>query len=127
MNSQSKFFYGFFSIDPKHGFLPIQEPLLRLPPPYKALQAIIDEMPIQKTNGEAGLLAQENQLEEAVKQLPNLEAEVRAEEDTIVLAALFRTYSFISSAYTLAPAHHRFLSNGKYGKAHAILPKNIAA
>ena len=117
---------GFFSIDPKHGFLPIQEPLLRLPPPYKALQAMIDEMPIRKANGEAGLLAHENQFEEAVKQLPNLIAEVSAEEDVMVLAALFRTYSFISSAYTLAPAHHRFLSSGKYGKAHAILPKNIA-
>ena len=117
---------GFFSVDPKHGFLPIQEPLLRLPSPYEALQAIIDEMPIRKANGEAGLLAHENQFEEAVKQLPNLVAEVSAEENVIVLAALFRTYSFISSAYTLAPAHHRFLSSGKYGKALAILPKNIA-
>ena len=117
---------GFFSVDPKHGFLPIQEPLLRLPSPYEALQAIIDEMPIRKANGEAGLLAHENQFEEAVKQLPNLIAEVSSEEDVMVLAALFRTYSFISSAYTLAPAHHRFLSSGKYGKAHAILPKNIA-
>ena len=42
---------GFFSIDPKHGFLPIQEPLLRLPHPYKALQAIIDEI-IRKANGD---------------------------------------------------------------------------
>ena len=117
---------GFFSIDPKHGFLPIQEPLLRLPSPYKALQAIIDEMPIRKANGEAGLLAKENQFEEAVKQLPNLVAEVSAEEDVIVLAALFRPYSFISSAYTLTPAHHRYLSTGKYGKGHAVLPRNIA-
>ena len=100
---------GFFSVDPKHGFLPIQEPLLRLPSPYEALQAIIDEMPIRKANGEAGLLAHENQFEEAVKQLPNLIAEVSAEEDVMVLAALFRTY-FYKFCLHLAPAHHRFLS-----------------
>ena len=117
---------GFFSIDPKHGFLPIKEPLLRLPAPYKVLQSLIDEMPLQKVNGESGLLAQENQFEKAVKQLPNLVAKVRKEVDAFLLAALFRTYSFISSAYTLAPAHHLYLDTGKYGKAHAVLPKNIA-
>lgn len=54
------FIDGFFSIDPKHGFLPMKEPLLKLPAPYIALQSLIDEMPIQKANGESGLLAQEN-------------------------------------------------------------------
>ena len=83
-------------------------------------------MPIQKANGESGLLAQENEFEKAVKRLPNLVANVSKEEDIFLLAALFRTYSFISSAYTLGPAHHHYLRSGKYGKAHAVLPKNIA-
>lgn len=117
---------GFFSIDPIHGFLPVQEPLLSLPRPYKALQDLIDAMPIQKADGTPGLLAQEKQFEAAAKELPNFIEKVTQEKDPVLLAALFRTYSFISSAYTLAPAHHGYLTSGEYGKAHAVLPKNIA-
>ena len=48
---------GFFSVDPKHGFLPISEPLIKLPKKYEALQFLIDEMPIRKSDGIPGLLA----------------------------------------------------------------------
>ena len=117
---------GFFCIDPTHGFLPIEEPLLRLPERYQPLQDLIDEMPIQKADGQAGLLACENHFEEAARKLPNFKNQVEKEKDPFVCAALFRTYSFISSAYTLAPAHHRYLRTGKYGTANGVLPKNIA-
>lgn len=117
---------GFFSIDPNHGFLPIKEPLLHLPVAYQELQQLIDEMPIQKANGIPGLLAKECAFEEAAKALPNYLNSVVKEKDTFVLAALFRSYAFVASAYTLAPAHHQFLATGKYGNAHSILPKNIA-
>ena len=63
---------GFFSIDPTHGFLPIQEPLLHLPERYQPLQDLIDEMPIQKADGQAGLLACENHFEEAARKLPTI-------------------------------------------------------
>ena len=82
---------GFFSIDPIHGFLPIEEPLLRLPERYQPLQHLIDEMPIQKADGQAGLLACENHFEEAARKLPNFKNQVEKEKDPFVCAALFRT------------------------------------
>ena len=117
---------GFFSVDPKHGFLPIKEPLASLPATYTALQALMDAMPIRKTDSSPGLLAEEGAFEQAALALPNYCKAVKEESDPFVLAALFRSYSFIASAYTLAPAHHHYIKTGKYGQAHAVLPKNIA-
>lgn len=117
---------GFFSVDPIHGFLPIAEPLATLPAHYKELQSLIDQMPIVKTDGSPGLLATDGAFEAAAKSIPNFVKEIGTETDPFVLAALFRAYGFVTSAYTLAPAHHTFLKTGTYGKAHAVLPANIA-
>lgn len=117
---------GFFSIDPTHGFLPIEEPLHRLPETYQALQELVDQMPIQLENGAPGLLATEGAFEKKAAALPNYLEAVQKETVPFVKAALFRAYSFVCSAYTLAPAHHAYLKTGKYGTAHASLPKVIA-
>jgi len=117
---------GFFSVDPTHGFLPIAEPLAQLPESFTSLQKLIDQMPIVKDNGSPGLLAIEGAFEKAVMNLPNYVDLVKSEQDPFVLAALFRAYGFVTSAYTLAPSHHSFLKTGKYGKAHGVLPSNIA-
>jgi len=117
---------GFFSVDPTHGFLPIAEPLAQLPESFTSLQKLIDQMPIVKDNGSPGLLAVEGAFEKAVMNLPNYVDLVKSEQDPFVLAALFRAYGFVTSAYTLAPSHHSFLKTGKYGKAHGVLPSNIA-
>lgn len=117
---------GFFSIDPQNGFLPQKEPLATLPIKYVRLQQLIEQMPVVKSNGDAGLLATEGAFESQALILPNYLDEVNNESDTFVLAALFRAYSFVASAYTLAPAHHNFLRTGKYGKAHDTLPSNLA-
>ena len=117
---------GFFSIDSKNGFLPIKEPLIKLPNRYDELQFLIDEMPILKSDGTPGLLAQNGAFEKKVKTVPNYLNLVEEESDPFVQAALFRTYSFIASAFTLSPAHHAYLKTGKYGVAHNFLPSNIA-
>ena len=117
---------GFFSVDPKHGFLPIAEPLAKLPETFSGLQSLIDEMPIVKEDGSPGLLAAEGAFEKAVLALPNYVGDVQTAKDPFVLAALFRAYGFVTSAYTLAPSHHSFLKTGKYGKAHEVLPANVA-
>src|SRR5210317_354966 len=117
---------GFFSIDTTHGFLPIQEPLNTLPETYKALQELLDQMPIKLNNGTPGLLASEGEFEKKASTLPNYLEAVQKETDPFVKAALFTAYSFVCSAYTLAPAHHAYLKTGKYGTAHASLPKVIA-
>ena len=90
---------GFFSIDPQHGFLPQKEPLATLPDKYVRLQQLIEQMPVMKSNGDAGLLATEGAFESQALILPNYFDEVNNESDTFVLAALFRAYSFVASAY----------------------------
>ena len=117
---------GFFSVDPTHGFLPIAEPLAQLPESFVDIQKLIDHMPIVKADGSPGLLAVEGAFEKAVMNLPNYVDLVISEQDPFVLAALFRAYGFVTSAYTLAPSHHSFLKTGKYGKAHGVLPSNVA-
>ena len=89
---------GFFSIDPTHGFLPIQEPLNTLPETYKALQELLDQMPIKLNNGTPGLLASEGEFEKKASTLPNYLEAVKKETDPFVKAALFRAYSFVCSA-----------------------------
>lgn len=121
-----KYTDGFFSVDPEHGFLPVAEPLAKLPKRYHALQALIEDMPIVKDDGSSGLLATEGAFEARARALPNYQEQVKEESDPFVLAALFRAYGFVTSAYTLAPAHHEFVKTGQYGKAHEVLPANIA-
>ena len=117
---------GFFSIDSKNGFLPIKEPLRNLPSRYETLQQLIDEMPVLKEDGNPGILANHGSIEEAIKILPNYLDSVKLEKDPFVNAALFRAYSFLASAYTLSPSHHKFLKTGKYGMANDRLPSNIS-
>ena len=117
---------GFFSIDSKNGFLPIKEPLRNLPTRYETLQQLIDEMPVLKQDGNPGILANHGSIEEAIKILPNYLDLVKLEKDPFVNAALFRAYSFLASAYTLSPSHHKFLKTGKYGMANDRLPSNIS-
>jgi len=83
-------------------------------------------MPMIKDNGAPGLLSEEGAFENADKKLPNYEGLVDKESDPYILQALFRSYAFTCSAYTLAPAHFTFLKNGTYGKANNILPKQVA-
>ncbi len=117
---------GFFAVNAQNGFLPQTPPLLQLPESYAALQQIIDDMPIVKDDGTTGLLGQEGSIEAAVKALPDFSPLVAQEHDPMRLQALFRSYAFLASAYTLAPAHFTFLKTGKYGKAHNRLPAQVA-
>ena len=117
---------GFFDVSEKFGFLPKKEPLLKLPYQFKDLQKLIDSMPIFKDDKTPGLLSKEGAIEIEVAKLPNYIDLVEKEENPFILQALFRSYAFISSAFTLAPAHFNYIKTGKYGKANNILPKQIA-
>ncbi len=107
---------SFFSIDGEHGFLPINAPLKTLPYEYNKIQKIIDELPKLIHNG--------SELENLVLDLPNYLDLVNKETDIFIIQALYRAYTFITSAYLLEPA---FLNqtDGKYGKGRTVLPENI--
>lgn len=117
---------NFFEVNHINGFLPKNSPLAVLPKKYIELQVLIDEMPIKKDNGTEGLLSRRGGIEEAVSNLSNLKHLVSKEEDILLIQALFRAYSFLTSAYLLAPAHFNYIETKKYGKAHTVLPSQIA-
>ena len=106
--------------------MPVQEPLRELPNRYKDLQLLLDQMPVTRSDGSAGLLATKGALEKAVHSLPNYHHQIIKEDQPHVKAALFRAYSFLSSAYTLSPAHHTFLQTGQYGLGNKKIPANLA-
>ena len=117
---------NFFEVNHKNGFLPKDSPLAVLPKKYTELQVLIDEMPIKKDDGTDGLLSRRGGIEYAVSNLSNLKHLVSEEEDVFLIQALFRAYSFLTSAYLLAPAHFNYIETKKYGKAHTVLPSQIA-
>ena len=104
---------GFFSIDSKNGFLPINHPLKKLPNKYENIQNIIDVLPKLINNGEL--------LESMINELSNNIDLVSRETDIFVIQALYRAYTFITSAYLLEPSYtHQ--TEGKYGKGRNVLP-----
>ena len=117
---------NFFEVNHINGFLPKKSPLAVLPEKYNELQVLIDEMPIKKADGTQGLLSRRGDIEKAVSNLSNLKHLVGEEEDVFLIQALFRAYSFLTSAYLLAPAHFNYIDTKKYGKAHTVLPSQIA-
>ena len=116
----------FFEVNSINGFLPKKSPLLKLPERYQELQKLIDEMPIKKEDGSYGLLSKKGAIEQGVESLSNLKDLVNKEKDVFIIQALFRAYAFLTSAYLLAPSHFGYLQTKKYGKAHKVLPAQIA-
>ena len=122
----SRYSDGFFAIDGINGFLPYRPPLKRLPKRYADLQHILDIMPIVKEDGLPGLLAVDGAIKNTVEGLFDFSDQVRLETDPFIIQALFRGYAFLSSAYTLEPAHMTFKATGNYGKANRFLPEQLA-
>jgi indoleamine 2,3-dioxygenase len=115
---------GFFDLS-KNGFLPIKEPLSKLPERYNRLQDIIDNLYVTKNNNN-GILSIPNKIEEEIKNLPNYIELVKGENDIFYFQALFRTYTIITSAYTLELSYQEYIKSGNYGKARDLLPANLA-
>lgn len=123
---QQQYTDGFFNVGPVNGFLPQHLPLKTLPDTYAVLQDILDKMPVQLNATDFGYLHFPNKIEEAVAVLPNYVDAVKAENDVMVLQALFRGYSFLASAYTLETSFQHYRETGHYGKARNVLPIQIA-
>lgn len=124
---QKSYADGFFDVSGAHGFLPIGEPLKKLPERYAALQTIMEEMPTNKVYPDTpGILATPNAIEESVRNLPDYTAQASAETDVFVIQALYRAYTFLASAYTLELSYQQYVIDGNYGKARTTLPANVA-
>jgi indoleamine 2,3-dioxygenase len=107
---------NFFSIDELNGFLPLKDPLSKLPERYEDVQCIITNLP--------DLISKGDLLESSILLLENKIELVKQETDIFIIQALYRAYTFLSSAYLLEPSN-RNKSNGKYGIGRNILPTQL--
>ena len=126
MSILSNYSDGFFDVSAAHGFLPTKAPMVKLPSTYSDLQNVLDAMPVVLNEKEFGLLHTANAIVAPVLAIQNHVEAIEKETDIFVLQALFRSYSFLASAYLLEPSYQQFKIDGKYGKAINVLPKNIA-
>jgi indoleamine 2,3-dioxygenase len=86
-------------------------------------------MPVKKTDGTPGLLAQYKFGEESAK-IPDYTDQIAKIEDTGLLSALFRDYTFWASSYLLEPCHHNMIAAGdthSFGLGRQTLPLNISS
>ena len=115
-----------FTVNYETGFLPRHDPLERLPEKFDIINQILDEMPLIKDNGEKGLLAKGTLGSTILEKLPIFFEKEEIPENSRLLAALFRDYTFLASAFLLEPCHLNFLENGNYGLGRDYLPVSIA-
>ena len=115
-----------FIVNTKTGFLPRTDPIISIPQKYEALDSLLNRMRWFQPDGSLGLLAL-GQLGEAVdKELKEFTFE--DVDDTMLLMALYRDYSFLASAYLLEPCHHNYIKTQgeNYGLGRQSLHKSIA-
>ena len=116
-----------FMVSTTRGFLPRQEPVIRLPSDFDILESILTRMPIKTLNGMPGLLATCTLGETVLKELPDLTAAIdKYQHDLPLMNALYRDYSFLASAYLLEPCHERFMKGESYGLGRQTLPSVIS-
>jgi indoleamine 2,3-dioxygenase len=114
---------GFFNVSGSHGFLPIKEPLAKLPSQYDTLQHVINCLHVKQNDGILGI---PNEIVKAVASITNYLSAVEQENDVFILQALYRAYTFITSGFTLELSYQEFVKSGNYGVARQLLPANIA-
>lgn len=116
-----------FMVSTTRGFLPRQEPVVKLPAEFDALESLLNRMPVKTLSGETGLLGTFTFGDTVLKELPDLSDEIeKYRHDLVLMNALYRDYSFLASAYLLEPCHERFLRGEPYGLGRQSLPRNIS-
>ncbi|KAJ2805639.1 hypothetical protein H4R20_002010 [Coemansia guatemalensis] len=106
------------------GFLPRRDPLAVLPSYYEKIDELLHEMPVLKEDGTLGLLHTGRFGSRIERELPLYDVEFVF--DRRILAALYRDYSMLASAYLLEPCDIQFRLARNYGLARRVLPANIA-
>ncbi|KAG0141216.1 hypothetical protein CROQUDRAFT_83465 [Cronartium quercuum f. sp. fusiforme G11] len=124
-----------FTLSRARGFLPRDDPLIKLPPAFEALNSLLERMTLVQPDGSPGLLAKGTfgqaviaelctsaVFEEIIKSIE----EAISNNDQLLLSALFRDYSFLTSAYLLEPVDLHYKQTGEYCTGRDILPAPIA-
>lgn len=124
-----------FVVTSSNGFMPLYLPETNLPSTWQPLTDLMDQMPVVKADGSPGLLAGfklgamidvANVLPDFTDEIDNLLTE-NSKPDMALITAVFREYSFLSSAYLLEPCWERQAKDlAGYGLGRSVLPKQIA-
>jgi indoleamine 2,3-dioxygenase len=117
---------GIFDVSPRHGFLPIKDPLPFLPEDYSHLQAVITNLP--------AIISTPAQIVKEVAAIPDYTEIITDVSEPFLLQALFRAYTFVASAYTLELSYSNTpkvvsacpARSSGYGPARRVLPRNIS-
>ena len=142
---------GYFNVSKKYGFLPMYTCLndINFPNNFIVLKKFCDNLPIIKKDNRFGILYYHNQIEEKIKELPNLINEINkielidSDKDNLmewrnsdnikiwipkklIYQTLFRYYAFLTSTYCLEPTYNSYMKDKTYDKARTIIPNNIA-
>ena len=142
---------GYFNVSKKYGFLPMYTCLndINFPNDFIVLKKFCDNLPIIKKDNRFGILYYHNQIEEKIKELPNLINEINKMElidsdkdnlmewrnsdnikiwipKKLIYQTLFRYYAFLTSTYCLEPTYNSYMKDKTYAKARTIIPNNIA-
>lgn len=118
-------FLPIFEVTEVRGFFPSQHPLAVLPAEYQMLEQIMQDMPKTKKNGEPGLLCSIAEFERVLNDdLPFYSLE--DVHDQRLLAALFRDFTFLASAWLLQPCDMSNLEGRGYGIGRDYIPAKIA-
>ncbi len=121
---ESQYKNSWFSCVPgKNGFLPVAQPLYKLPPKYEVINDILKNMKMNKSNGTKGYLHDRMLGTVINEELPLFN--ISNENDIQLLAALQRDYYFLASAYSLETSHP-YGQSGNYNKARTELPQQLA-
>jgi len=115
-----------FTVTYDNGFLPLHEPLERLPAPFEKMNDILDRMPVELENGGKGLLYDGRLGDVIKKELPQYDLKLIDSANNQLLAALYRDLTFLCSAYLLEPCDVNYRKKGEYGLGRDHLPASIA-
>jgi indoleamine 2,3-dioxygenase len=124
-----------FTLTTTTGFLPLVAPLVSLPSKFTPLTSLLEDLPIVRQDGSPGLLAtfalgdtiDSGTLPDFTDALDDLTTE-DGKPDLAAVAAAFREYAFLASAYLLEPCWERWNKDhdSGYGLGRQRLPKCIA-
>ena len=116
-----------FMVSTSRGFLPRQDPIVKLPAEFDALESLLSRMPMKTASGAPGLLSSFTLGPHVLKELPDLTQAIdKYSNDLPLMNALYRDYSFLASAYLLEPCHENFVKGQPYGLGRQSLPSSIA-
>ncbi|KAJ3304224.1 hypothetical protein HDV03_002961 [Kappamyces sp. JEL0829] len=113
-----------FSITPKNGFLPLEDPIQDLPKEFGQLNDLLKKMPLLLDDGVTPGLLSKGEFGKAVEKLPLYD--VSKIDNQALLMALFRDYTFAASSYLLEPCDIMNRKKGSYGLGRDVLPKQLA-